>query len=83
MDEIVMDRAQTFKNIRHDTIRVSLEIHSDFEIEDTKEIEEVLYKEPNKTIHYPIADQPAECQEKHESAQEAEPLPGPSGAHGV
>ena len=73
-------------NIRQDSIRVSIEIHSNFQIEDMTAIPDMSYEELYKTIHCNdmTADQPVEGQQQSEpSAKEsagksAEPSPDPS-----
>ena len=74
------------QNIRQDSIRVSIEIHFNFQTEGMTAIPDVLYKEPYQIIHCDdtTADQPVQGQEPSEpSAEEsagqlAEPSPFPS-----
>ena len=73
-------------NIRQDSIRVSIEIHPNFQTEDMTAIPDVSYEEPYQIIHCidMTADQPVEGQEPSEpsaeesAGQSAEPSPCPS-----
>ena len=74
------------QNIREDSIRMSIEIHSNFLTEEMTTIPDVSYEEPYKIIHCDdtTADQPVEGQEPSEpsveesAGQSAEPSPGQS-----
>ena len=86
-DQVLLERTQNImQNIRQDSIRVSIEIHSNFQTEDMTAIPDVSHEEPCKIVHCNdmIADQPVECQQPSEpsaeesAGQSAEPSPCPS-----
>ena len=60
------------QNIRQDSIRVSIEIHSNFQTEDMTAIPDVSYEEPYQIIHCNDmnVDQPVKGQEPSEPSAE-------------
>ena len=56
------------QNIREDSIRVSIEIHSNIQTEEMTAIPDILYEEPYKIIHYDdtTRDQPVKGQQLSE-----------------
>ena len=63
-------------NIRQDMLHVTIEIHSDAQIEKTKEIHNISYEQATRCVHGDNTSQEAELNQPDE--------PGPSGqAYGI